>query len=111
MRDNLKAEALQAGIPIQEGVYSMYSGPNYETPAEIRFYRQVGADAVGMSTVPEALVACHCGMKVIGISYFTNMAPGLSDQEIHHEMVLENAAKANPVFCKLLGIAINIANQ
>jgi purine-nucleoside phosphorylase len=111
LRDRIKAEASQAGIPLQEGVYSMYTGPNYETHAEIRYYGMVGADAVGMSTVPEALAACHCGMKIIGIAYFTNMAPGVSDQKIYHEMVLENAVKARPLFSKLLGIAINIANQ
>ncbi|NLA82378.1 MAG: purine-nucleoside phosphorylase, partial [Clostridiaceae bacterium] len=84
MRDKLKEEARREGIDLEEGVYAMYSGPNYETPAEIRMLRGFGADAVGMSTVPEALVACHAGLKVLGISCITNMAAGVLDQPLDH---------------------------
>ncbi|MBQ5671039.1 MAG: hypothetical protein IIV43_01630, partial [Oscillospiraceae bacterium] len=74
LREKVKAVAAEAGMNIREGVYMMFSGPNYETPAEVRMARIVGADAVGMSTVPEALIAAHCGMQVIGMSCITNMA-------------------------------------
>jgi len=109
LRTKLKEEALHQGIKIKEGVYIMYSGPNYETPAEIRFFRTIGADAVGMSTVPEALIACHCGMKIIGISCITNMATGILEQKLNHKEVVEIASRVKPEFNKLVGIAIKIA--
>ena len=64
------------------GTYLMYSGPSYETPAEIRFFGKIGADAVGMSTVPEAIVARHCGMRILGISCITNMAAGILQKKL-----------------------------
>lgn len=87
---------------LKRGVYCALSGPTYETPAEIRMYRMQGADAVGMSTVPEAIAARHCGMKVIGISCLTNMAAGMTDEIIHHEEVMETGAKVAEIFKELL---------
>lgn len=111
LREKLKKEAASAGIGITEGVYAMYSGPNYETPAEIRFFRTAGADAVGMSTVPEALVASHCGMKVIGVSCITNMAAGVLDRKLDHREVIETANRVKSDFTKLLCLAIEIAGE
>jgi purine-nucleoside phosphorylase len=87
---------------LRRGVYCGLSGPSYETPAEIRMLRFQGADAVGMSTVPEAITARHQGMKVIGISCITNMAAGISDDIIHHEEVMETGAKVAATFKELL---------
>ena len=87
---------------LRRGVYCGLSGPSYETPAEIRMLRFQGADAVGMSTVPEAVTARHQGMKVIGISCITNMAAGISDDIIHHEEVMEMGAKVAETFKELL---------
>jgi len=81
--------ALTLGIPYREGVYVWTSGPSYETPAEIRFFRQAGADAVGMSTVPEAIQAAALGLPVLGISTITNPAAGLNAEALDHEEVLE----------------------
>jgi purine-nucleoside phosphorylase len=87
---------------LRRGVYCALSGPTYETPAEIRMYRLLGADAVGMSTVPEAIAARHQGMKVLGISCLTNMAAGMSDDIINHEEVMETGAKIAGIFKELL---------
>ena len=87
---------------LNRGVYGGLSGPSYETPAEIHWLRLVGADAVGMSTVPEAIVARHQGMKVIGISCITNMAAGISDEPINHEHVVETGAQVAEIFQELL---------
>ena len=87
---------------LRRGVYCALSGPTYETPAEIRMYRSFGADAVGMSTVPEAIAARHQGMKVLGISCITNMAAGMSDEPINHEEVMETGARVAEVFKELL---------
>jgi purine-nucleoside phosphorylase len=81
--------ARSAGLALAEGVYLALGGPAYETPAEIRMLRDLGADAVGMSTVPEVIVARHCGLKVLAISCITNIAAGLSHQEINHQQVIE----------------------
>ena len=86
----------------------MYSGPNYETPAEIRMFRMMGADAVGMSTVPEAIVAAHCGMDVVGISCITNMAAGVLPQKLNHQEVIETAALVHDKFQKLLTLIIKL---
>jgi purine-nucleoside phosphorylase len=91
-REIAKAVAAEQGIAISEGVYAAMIGPSYETPAEIRFLRTIGADVVGMSTVPEVIVANHMGMKVLGISCVTNMAAGILPQKINHEEVLETGA-------------------
>ena len=90
------------GIPLREGVYALMGGPNYETPAEIRMLRTMGADAVGMSTVPEVLAAVHAGMEVLGISCVTNMAAGVLDQPLNHEEVIETAAKVRRDFIALV---------
>ena len=94
------AEAL--GIDLKEGVYMMFAGPNFETPAEVRFARIAGADAVGMSTVPEAIAASHMNMKCIGISCMTNMAAGILDQKLNHEEVLETGERVKTSFQALV---------
>ena len=111
LRTQLSKTALAEGISTKEGVYIGYSGPNYETAAEIRFFRDIGADIVGMSTVHEALVASHCGMKIIGISCVTNMATGVLDKKLSHDEVVEIANKVKPEFTKLMDIAIRVADQ
>lgn len=91
-RKRARAVAAELGISVSEGVYAAMLGPSYETPAEIRFLRVIGADVVGMSTVPEVIVANHMGMKALGISCVTNMAAGVLPQKINHEEVLETGA-------------------
>jgi purine-nucleoside phosphorylase len=88
-REIAKEVANELCIPLPEGVYAGMLGPCYETPAEIRFLRAIGADVVGMSTVPEVIAANHLGMKALGISCVTNMAAGILPQKIDHEEVLE----------------------
>jgi purine-nucleoside phosphorylase len=95
-------EGARLGINICEGVYVAVSGPSYETPAEIRFLRTIGADIVGMSTVPEVIVARHCSMKVLAISCVTNMAAGVLNQPINHAEVLETGEKVRTSFVALL---------
>src|SRR3954470_17930515 len=90
------------GIPVGEGVYAAMLGPSYETPAEIRFLRIIGADVVGMSTVPEVIVSNHMGMKVVGISCVTNMAAGILPQKINHEEVLETGAMVRDTLVRYL---------
>ena len=102
LRKEIKNFAVRVDIPLAEGVYLMCSGPNYETPAEIRAFRTLGADAVGMSTVPEALVAGHCGMQVVGVSCITNMAAGVLPVKLSHHEVVETAAKVHDRFCRLV---------
>ncbi|HMS09970.1 MAG TPA: purine-nucleoside phosphorylase, partial [Pyrinomonadaceae bacterium] len=87
---------------LHRGVYCALSGPTYETPAEIRLYRTLGADAVGMSTVPEAIAARHQGTRVAGISCITNFAAGMTDDVIHHDEVMEVGARVSEVFKELL---------
>lgn len=108
LRKAIQKAAAQAGISLQEGVYGMYSGPNYETPAEIRMYRTLGADVVGMSTVPEALVAAHCGMQVVGISCITNMAAGILPQKLTHQEVMDTAARVHDTFRNLLDLTLGV---
>jgi purine-nucleoside phosphorylase len=90
------------GIPVEHGVYYYLPGPQYETPAEIRALRVLGADAVGMSTVPEVIVAGHCGMQVLGFSLLTNMAAGLQGQPLSEEEVLETAEASKERFSALV---------
>ena len=106
LRAAIKEVASEAGIPLREGVYAMYSGPNYETPAEIRMFRILGADTVGMSTVPEALVAGHCGMQVVGVSCITNMAAGVLPRKLDHSEVVECAARVHDTFHKLMKLIV-----
>jgi purine-nucleoside phosphorylase len=94
--------AAQLGMDLAEGVYAGVLGPSYETPAEIRYLRTIGADLVGMSTVPEAIVANHMGMKVLAISCVTNMAAGLLPQKISHLEVLETGRKVHDKLVKFL---------
>ena len=95
-------EARALGITARRGVYAALAGPSYETPAEIHMLRAFGADAVGMSTVPEAIVARHMGLKVLGISCITNMAAGISESPINHEEVMETGQKVRESFTQLL---------
>ena len=95
-------EAKRLKIPLHEGVYAALAGPSYETPAEIRYLRTIGADLVGMSTVPEVIVARHMGIKVLAISCVTNMAAGLSGENINHEEVLETGRRVRGIFLSLL---------
>ncbi len=93
----------ELGAPIQKGVYLAVSGPNYETAAELRAFRTLGADAVGMSTIPEVIVAVHAGMKrILGISCITDMATGEGHEDVNHAEVISAAAKAQPYFLELL---------
>lgn len=94
--------AKKAGKTLYQGVYAALPGPNYETPAEIRYLRTIGADLVGMSTVPEVIVARHMGIKVLAISCVTNMAAGILDQPISHEEVLETGERVKGDFTALL---------
>jgi purine-nucleoside phosphorylase len=98
LRELAKEKASQLGLNIKEGVYVAFTGPTYETPAEIRAFRILGADAVGMSTVPEVIVARHSGLKVLGISCITNMAAGILDQPLSHEEVIETTERVKANF-------------
>jgi purine-nucleoside phosphorylase len=89
-------------VPVSHGVYIAVHGPSYETPAEIRFFRTIGADAVGMSTVPEAIAARHMGLEVLGISCITNMAAGILPQPLVHDEVMETARRVRGAFIALL---------
>jgi purine-nucleoside phosphorylase len=95
-------EARAVGVEMRRGVYCALSGPSYETPAEIHLLRNLGADAVGMSTVPEAIVARHMGLEVLGISCITNMAAGISDEPINHEEVMATGDRVRESFTELL---------
>jgi purine-nucleoside phosphorylase len=99
-------EARRLKMEIQEGVYAALSGPSYETPAEIRYLRTIGADLVGMSTVPEVIVARHMGIEVLGISCVTNMAAGILDQTINHQEVMETGERVRAQFVALLRAVI-----
>jgi purine-nucleoside phosphorylase len=96
------AEARALDIEVRRGIYAGLPGPSYETPAEIHMLRTFAADAVGMSTVPEAIVARQMGIDVLGISCITNMAAGISDQPIHHEEVMETGNRVRVTFAQLL---------
>lgn len=102
LRDELRATARELGIALAEGVYLAVSGPSFETPAEIRAFRTLGADAVGMSTVHETIVARHCGLRVCAISAITNLAEGLSDVALSHEQTLHDAQRAAGDLSRLL---------
>ncbi len=94
LRADLHAAARSSGVELDEGVYLAVTGPSFETPAEIRAFRTLGADAVGMSTVPEAIAARHAGLRVAAVSVITNLAEGLSPEPLSHEQTLAAAAAA-----------------
>jgi xanthosine phosphorylase len=94
LRERFRAAAGELGIELAEGVYLAVSGPSFETPAEIQAFRTLGADAVGMSTVHETIVARHCGLRVAAVSAITNFAEGMSDEPVSHEQTLRDAARA-----------------
>jgi purine-nucleoside phosphorylase len=101
-QDAAITEAHAMGLELRRGIYAALSGPSYETPAEIRMLRLLGADAVGMSTVPEAIVARQMGLRVLGISCITNMAAGVLDKPINHEEVIETGERVRETFAELL---------
>ncbi|MGC5324469.1 purine-nucleoside phosphorylase [Brevibacillus sp. SYSU BS000544] len=102
LRELAKGVAKEQGISLQEGVYCGLTGPTYETPAEIRMLRIFGGDAVGMSTVPEVIVARHIGLEVLGISCISNMAAGILEQPLNHEEVIETTERVKHDFLKLV---------
>ncbi len=102
LRQSALKTAEELGIELHEGVYAAVLGPSYETPAEIRFLRTIGADLVGMSTVAETIAANHVGMEVLGISCVTNLAAGLSGEKLRHSEVLEIGQRVAGTFLKLL---------
>jgi purine-nucleoside phosphorylase len=104
-------EARAIEVEVRRGIYGALSGPSYETPSEIHLLRNLGADAVGMSTVPEAIVARHMGLEVLGISCITNMAAGISDQPINHEEVMATGDRVRETFAELLRRVITAINN
>jgi xanthosine phosphorylase len=111
-RDMMKTVAGRLNLPLHEGVYLSLLGPSFETPAEIRAFRMLGADAVGMSVVPEVIVARHCGLRVLGVAAITNLAVGMSDEKVTHDGTLQygevaarKLTKLIPEFVKDLGRA------
>jgi purine-nucleoside phosphorylase len=104
-------EAKAINVEVRRGRYGALSGPSYETPGEIHMLRNLGADAVGMSTVPEAIVARHMGLEVLGISCITNMAAGISDEPINHEEVMATGDRVRATFTELLQRVIGAINR
>ena len=98
----LRESARDLGIALAEGVYLAVTGPSFETPAEIRAYRTIGADAVGMSTVQETILARHCGLRVAAVSVITNLAEGMSDEALSHEQTLRAAQDGAGDLARLL---------
>ncbi|MGC6424300.1 MAG: purine-nucleoside phosphorylase [Lentimonas sp.] len=109
LRAGIRALAKEKELDLKEGIYLATTGPSFETPAEIRAFAALGADAVGMSTVPEAIVARKLGIKVIGISCITNEAAGISPNPLTHEEVSETADRVRPQFAELLAGAVSLA--
>ncbi|MDX9720770.1 MAG: purine-nucleoside phosphorylase [Myxococcota bacterium] len=110
--DAIERAAERLGQPLQQGVYCAFHGPEYETPAEVRMAALLGADAVGMSTVPEVIAANHMGMRCAGISCITNLASGIGDEKLSHEDVMATGKRAAASFCRLLSASLEeIAKQ
>jgi purine-nucleoside phosphorylase len=107
LRELAQTVAKEQGLHLREGVYAGLLGPSYETPAEIRMLRKLGADAVGMSTVPEVIVARHAGIEVLGISCISNMAAGILPQPLSHEEVMETAERVKESFIRLVKGILN----
>ena len=108
LRATMKATAALTGVTLHEGVYVAFRGPSFETPAEIRMAQIWGADAVGMSSVPECLIARHCGLRVVGVSCITNMGAGLSDEILSFEHTMANAARGAGAFERLVIAAVKV---
>lgn len=106
LREKTKRIAAEQGIKLEEGVYMMFSGPSYETPAEIRMAAILGADAVGMSTVPEAIVASQCGIDVLGISCISNYAAGILNQPLTHKEVMDTTNAVKDTFRMLIDLIL-----
>lgn len=106
LQDILKKTAKEYNVPLKEGVYAQLTGPSFESPAEIRMLRGFGVDAVGMSTVVEAITANHMGMRICGISCISNLAAGMTDNPLTHEEVQEAADMAAPLFQKLVAESV-----
>jgi len=106
LRAVVKAQARRLRLPLKEGVYVALHGPSYETPAEIKMWRKLGVDAVGMSTVPEAIALRHAGVRVVGISTITNMAAGILKKPLNHVEVLETTKRVGARFVKLLEASV-----
>ncbi|MBV1859641.1 MAG: purine-nucleoside phosphorylase [Nannocystaceae bacterium] len=102
LQERIKSVAATQGVTLREGTYIALLGPTFETPAEIRMCQAMGANAVGMSTVPEVIVARHCGMECAAVSVLTNMGAGLSDEELSHDQTLEFAHKASATLQELI---------
>ena len=102
LRETARQVAAEEGVPLREGVYAYMAGPQYETPAEIRALSVLGADAVGMSTVPEAIMAAHCGIRLLGISAITNLAAGICPNPLSDEEVRQTAAQMSGRFGALV---------
>ena len=102
LQEAAREAALSQGLDLKEGVYMFFPGPQYETPAEVKAARLLGADAVGMSTVPEAITAAHCGMRVLGFTLCTNMAAGVLEQPLSGDEVIAAGEAAGPKFTALV---------
>ncbi len=112
LMEYLRASAAENGFEMKEGVYLQFQGPNFETPTEIKMFRGLGADAVGMSTVCEAIAARHMGLRIAAVSCITNMAAGILDQPLSHEEVQETADKVADKFEKLItGLIARIGQE
>ena len=111
LRDLAERACRGAGVAVRKGVYIAFPGPSYETPAEIRMARILGADAVGMSTVPEVVAARHMGLRVLGLSCITNMAAGVARKKLDHREVLEVGENAREVFLDVLGTIVRGAGE
>lgn len=109
LRSAVRAWAVQNSVDLKEGVYLATTGPSFETPAEIRAFAAIGADAVGMSTVPEAIVARQQAIRVLAFSCITNLAAGISENPLSHEEVSETADRVRPQFARIVEAALNLA--